>query len=158
MSDLLLSRRQAVAALSASVALPLLSSCSRAVGAPTAAPALVAPAAAPPTGEAQANALLDSIGENLLRLSPEGATSLGLDKGQRANLRSQLADRSAAGQQQVRDTLATDLRRAQALDTSALSHSTRTSIEVVRSAYATALEGFALPYGDVAVGGWRNTP
>ena len=34
----------------------------------------------------------------------------------------------------------------------------RTSVEVVRSAYATALEGFALPYGDVTVGGWRNTP
>jgi uncharacterized protein (DUF885 family) len=34
----------------------------------------------------------------------------------------------------------------------------RTSVEVVRSAYATALQGFALPYGDVAVGGWRNTP
>jgi uncharacterized protein (DUF885 family) len=31
-------------------------------------------------------------------------------------------------------------------------------VEVVRSAYSTALEGFALPYGDVAVGGWRNTP
>jgi uncharacterized protein (DUF885 family) len=29
---------------------------------------------------------------------------------------------------------------------------------VVRSAYATALQGFALPYGDVPVGGWRNTP
>jgi uncharacterized protein (DUF885 family) len=29
---------------------------------------------------------------------------------------------------------------------------------VVRSAYATALEGFMLPYGDVSVGGWRNTP
>jgi uncharacterized protein (DUF885 family) len=28
----------------------------------------------------------------------------------------------------------------------------------VRSAYSTALEGFQLPYGDVAVGGWRNTP
>ena len=28
----------------------------------------------------------------------------------------------------------------------------------MRSAYTTALEGFALPYGDVAVGGWRNTP
>src|SRR6185503_7725425 len=24
--------------------------------------------------------------------------------------------------------------------------------------YSTALEGFGLPYGDVAVGGWRNTP
>ena len=29
---------------------------------------------------------------------------------------------------------------------------------MVRIAYATALDGFALPYGDVAVGGWRNTP
>ena len=28
----------------------------------------------------------------------------------------------------------------------------------MRSAYRTALEGFALPYGDVAVGSWRNTP
>src|SRR5256885_15056492 len=27
-----------------------------------------------------------------------------------------------------------------------------------RSAYTTALEGFALPYGDITVGGWRNTP
>ena len=51
-----------------------------------------------------------------------------------------------------------DLERASALDTSGLSHGTRTSVEVVRSAYATALQGFALPYGDVAVGGWRNTP
>ena len=57
-----------------------------------------------------------------------------------------------------RDTLRADLPRANAIDTSGLSHSTRTSVEVVRSAYATALEGFALPYGDVAVGGWRNTP
>ena len=35
---------------------------------------------------------------------------------------------------------------------------TRTSFEVVESAYATALDGFALPYGDVAVGSWRNSP
>ena len=27
-----------------------------------------------------------------------------------------------------------------------------------KSAYRVALDGFALPYGDVAVGGWRNTP
>ena len=33
-------------------------------------------------------------------------------------------------------------------------------IEVVRSAYATALEGFMLPYGDAPVAGdsWRKTP
>jgi len=34
----------------------------------------------------------------------------------------------------------------------------RTSVLVVRSAYSTALEGFGLPYGDITVGGWRNTP
>ena len=33
-----------------------------------------------------------------------------------------------------------------------------TSLQVVRTAYRTALEGFALPYGDVAVGSYRNTP
>ena len=40
----------------------------------------------------------------------------------------------------------------QAIDTSTLPFATRTSVEVVKSAYTTALEGFALPYGDVAVG------
>src|SRR5204863_5070604 len=51
-----------------------------------------------------------------------------------------------------------DLDRTKAFDAKGLSHAMRTSIDVVRSAYATALEGFALPYGDIAVGGWRNTP
>ena len=51
-----------------------------------------------------------------------------------------------------------DLERAKAFDTSGLGHATRTSVEVVRSAYATASEGFALPYGDITVGSWRNTP
>jgi uncharacterized protein (DUF885 family) len=52
----------------------------------------------------------------------------------------------------------TDLERVKAFDTAGLSHAMRTSVEVVRSAYAPALEGFALPYGDITVGGWRNTP
>jgi uncharacterized protein (DUF885 family) len=113
---------------------------------------------APATTEADALAMLDQIADNLLRLGPEGATSLGIDTGARAALRSQLTDRSAQGQQQIASQIRTDLDRAKALDTSGLSHAMRTSVEVVRSAYATALEGFALPYGDVAVGGWRNTP
>jgi uncharacterized protein (DUF885 family) len=139
-----LSRRETVAAVAASATLPLTSS-----------PAF---AAARRATDAQASAMLDSIAENLLRLSPESATSLGLDKGRRAAMRYQLRDRSAAGQRKLRLTLAADLKRAQAIDTARLSHSVRTSVEVVRSAYATALQGFALPYGDVAVGGWRNTP
>ena len=145
MNDLSFSRRQALGALSAGVATIALPGSARAF-------------AAAPAGEAAATALLDSIGENLLALSPETATSLGLDKGARASLRSKLADRSKAGQDRLAATLRSDLARAEAIDTAALSHSTRTSVEVVRSAYRTALDGFAQPYGDVAVGGWRNTP
>jgi uncharacterized protein (DUF885 family) len=112
----------------------------------------------PTTTEADALALLDQVADSLLRLAPEGATSLGVDVGARAALRSQLTDRSAQGQQQIADLLRADLARVTNLNTSGLPHAMRTSVEVVRSAYATALEGFALPYGDVAVGGWRNTP
>jgi len=146
LSELFLSRRQAVAALSASAALPLISGG-------------LSPAFAQTTSaDAQASALLDSIAENLLRQSPESATSLGIDKGEHIALRSQLADRSGIGQQRLAQTLRADLARANAIDVSALSHSVRTSVEVVRSAYANALEGFTQPYGDVAVGSWRNTP
>ena len=67
-------------------------------------------------------------------------------------------DRSAEGQQRIASQLRRDLERANAFDASGLPHATRTSVEVVRSAYATALEGFAMPYGDVPVGGWRITP
>ena len=112
----------------------------------------------PGSTEADAATLLDQVAESLIRLAPESATSLGIDTGARAALRSQLADRSAEGQRQIASQVRADLERARAIDTSGLSHATRTSIEVVRSAYAISLEGFALPYGDVAVGGWRNTP
>ena len=102
--------------------------------------------------------MLDQIGDSLLRLGPESATSLGLDTGARAALRSELSDRSAEGQKRIADQVRQDLERAKALHMDGLAHATRTSIEVVRSAYTTALDGMALPYGDISVGGWRNTP
>ena len=137
-------RRETLSALAATAAAPLL--------------ARATPTVAAPASEAQANALLGSMAENLLRLQPAQATSLGIDKGARASYRYRLEDRSGAGQARVAATLKGDLARAEAIDTSRLSFPTRTSVETVRSAYRTALEGFALPYGDVAVGGWRNTP
>ncbi|QNN68595.1 DUF885 domain-containing protein [Sphingomonas lutea] len=138
-----MTRRDALAGLAASTALPFLSS-----------PAFAQATAA----DAQANALLDSIAENLLRFYPQTATSLGIDKDARAAMRAQLDDRSGLTQQRIAQTLRADLARANAIDVAGLSHSTRTSVEVVRSAYTTALEGFRLPYGDVPVGSWRNTP
>ena len=136
-----------LAVLASVAALPLASACSPQNSSPPAT-----------GGEKDALAILDSVANNLLNLIPETATSLGIDTGPRAALRSQLADRSSAGQKRIAQQLRTDLARLNAVDTSGLSHATRTSVEVVRSAYTTSLEGFALPYGDITVGGWRNTP
>jgi len=139
-----LTRRETLGAISATAAYAMF--------------ARATPALAAPASEAQAKALLDSFAENYLRTQPSRATSLGIDKGPRAPYRYRLEDRSAAGQARIGAILKADLARANAIDTSKLSLATRTSVEVVKSAYRTALEGFALPYGDVAVGSWRNTP
>jgi uncharacterized protein (DUF885 family) len=146
----MMNRREALAALASTATLPLLHGCGN--------------QSEPSTTVTNANAaadaatLLDRIAENYLRFAPEGATSLGVDTGARAALRSQLADRSAEGQKKIADQVRQDLERAKAFDASSLDHATRTSVEVVRSAYQIASDGFALPYGDITVGSWRNTP
>lgn len=139
-----LSRREALAGIAATGALPLFST-----------PALAAPAS-----DAEANALLGSIADNLLASYPAQATSLGVDKGALASLRATLPDRSIEGQERLVRTIRADLARIEALDTSALSFPVRTSVEVVRYTFRTKLEGLALPYGDAPVAGdaWRNTP
>jgi uncharacterized protein (DUF885 family) len=147
------SRRQTLGALGTGAAGLALTACTGTVG--TGAGIAPSPAAG---GQAGAEALLASIGDNLLALSPESATSLGIDTGARAAERGKLSDRSAAGQRAVADTLKADLARVRAFDKAGVEHATRTSLAVVESAYDVALAGFALPYGDVAVGGWRNTP
>jgi uncharacterized protein (DUF885 family) len=137
-------RRQALAGLGAGAALFALPGCATRLSA--------APAPADPT------ALLDDIAWNLLEHSPTGATALGLDTGDKAYLRARLGGSAPDDIAALMRTLRADLARARAFDTSGLDASTRTSFEVVESAYSTALDGFAQPYGDVAVGGWRNAP
>ena len=105
-----------------------------------------------------AAAFLDDVAWQLLSLQPEGATSLGIDTGVRAGLRRQLGDRSAKGQAEIAAVLRRALTGAAQFNPDSLDPATRTSLAVVRSAFSTALDGFALPYGDVAVGGWRNAP
>lgn len=141
----LLSRRRALALLGAGTAAAIVPGCAN----------RTAPLAARP---ANAEQFLDSVAERLIQLSPEAATSLGIDTGARAALRGQLGDRSPAGQAALAAMLRDALREADLIDPAGLDPSTRTSLAVVRSAFAVALDGLALPYGDVAVGGWRNTP
>ncbi len=148
MSGSSLSRREAIAGISVGVASAALGGC-----APT-----VATKGGRAIDEAGAKALLDTITEYYLALSPESATSLNLDKGARAPLRRRLGDRSQAGQERFAAMIRADLATIDSLDLSALTPSTRTSLQVVQSAYRTGLKGYALPYGDVAVGGWRNSP
>ncbi len=139
------SRREALAAFASAAALPLVtaSGLGRLPDAPS---------------DAEALKLLDGIASSLLTLQPESATSLGIDTGARAALRSQLSDRSEAGKRRVANQIRDDLARVNSFDTRGLTHATRTSLEVVKTAYGLALEGFALPYGDITVGSWRNTP
>lgn len=115
-------------------------------------------AAASPAAPTQAASLLDGLAWNLLEHNPEGATSLGVDTGAHAALRARIEDRSATGKAALAQTLKQDLARVSAFDTSHMNPSDATSLSVIKSAYSTALDGFAQPYGDVAVGGWRNTP
>jgi len=103
-------------------------------------------------------AMLDDMAIRLLILKPETATTLGLDKGRYAPIRSALEDRSLKGQAAVAELVRDDLAQAMSVPAGGLDASTRTSLAVVKSAYRTALDGFTLPYGDVTVGSWRNTP
>ncbi|MEI9926654.1 MAG: DUF885 family protein [Sphingomonas sp.] len=111
-----------------------------------------------PDAEAKAKALLDRITEQLLQDGPEGATSLGIDKGKRIALKHRLSDRSPKGERTAAAHLTKALADLDTLDTAALSPATRVHIDVVRTAFASALQGLSFGYGDVAVGGWRNSP
>ena len=77
-----LSRREALAGIAATSAVTLVST-------------RVNPA---PVSDAEAQSLLNSVAENLLRQDPTAATALGIDTGPRASYRYRLGDRSAAGQ------------------------------------------------------------
>ncbi|WP_338240626.1 DUF885 domain-containing protein [Aurantiacibacter hainanensis] len=138
------SRRSFLGALGASTALTVLPGC------------VTTPASG--SGQAAAQELLDDVAWNLLRHEPTRATSLGVDTGVHAALRSQLADASPEGQDAYAATLRADLARVRSFPKDGLDPATRTSFEVVESAYATAIEGFALPYGDIPVGSWRTAP
>jgi uncharacterized protein (DUF885 family) len=141
------SRRQAVAALAAGAALPLLSGC-----------ATTASQAAG-SGDQQAERLLAALTEEHLRLSPGSATSLGIDVGERAGLRALLSDNSPAGIAQALAWLRSAVSRLDALDSAALSPELRSYVEISRTAYDNAREGFSFPYGDASLsGGWRNGP
>ncbi|TMJ14260.1 MAG: DUF885 family protein [Alphaproteobacteria bacterium] len=131
-----LDRRRFLASAGAIAALPLVGGC-------------VAGQVAPKGSDAEVEAMLAAIAEDLLSTYPEAATSLGLDKDGRAALKRRLMDRSLQGRGRqagfVRDRLA----RLRSVDRSRLSPGTATDLGVTEAAFAIADAGFRFPYGDV---------
>ena len=119
-------------------------------------------AAAASENDAAAERLLAEIAEELLVDYPESATMLGIDNGERAALKSRLADRSAAGQEAIAQRVANRLQRLKAIDARKLGDAARVDLDVLRTAHEITLDGFAFPYGDVALlnsnWSWRNAP
>jgi uncharacterized protein (DUF885 family) len=118
--------------------------------------------AAAPAGDSAAEKLVAEISEDLLADYPENATALGIDNAARAPLKSKLSDRSAAGQEALAKRVAKRLERLAAIDAAKLGAAARIDLDVVRTAHEFASEGFAFPYGDVALlnlnWSWRNAP
>ena len=99
--------------------------------------------------DAALNALFDRIFRAQLSLSPEGVSSLGLDKGELAGMKAKLSDRSAAGRAaglaQAKASLA-DLAK---VDRAALSPASKLNIDVVTYQIQRRLTAPALGVDDV---------
>lgn len=117
---------------------------------------------AAPDPNVAAERLVSGTAEELLVEYPESAAMLGIDNGARARLKSRLTDRSLAGQRAIALGVARRLEALKAVNTDELKDAARIDVDVVRTAHEFALEGFAFPYGDVALldsqWSYRNAP
>ena len=106
--------------------------------------------------------LMDQATNLLLNAYPETASSAGIDTGKYRHLKSQLTDRSPAGQASIENDVRAMLAKLNQVDTAAMPEDEALTFDVVRSVFETTAEGFDLPYGDVALlnSNWsyRNSP
>lgn len=142
-------RRQALAGLGGVSAIALLPAC-----AGTAA----APGVAAPIASLDPDAALDRIAYRMLAHEPGRATGLGVDTGDYAAWRSTFGTAGEEGRSDYASTLKELVAEARAYPKAGLTSDQQIGFEVVETAFAGALKGMAMPYGDVAVGSWRNAP
>lgn len=95
--------------------------------------------------------LLDQATDLILTSYPESATSAGIDKGKYAGLKSKLTDRTPEGQARIASNVKTMLTKLEAVDTSTLSNDDALNVNVIKSVFERSVEGFNLPYGDMAL-------
>lgn len=102
----------------------------------------------PGAADAELRALLDRFFYDRLNDSPEQATSLGLDTGERAGLRSKLGDNSAAGQARRRARTAAERAALTKIDRARLSPAAQIDYDVVLYQLDRSMAGERFPYGD----------
>ncbi|MGB3471456.1 MAG: DUF885 family protein [Erythrobacter sp.] len=142
-------RRQALAGIGGVSALALLPGCAGAAYSTDNAP--------PPVGLSP-DAKLDQIAYRMLAHEPGRATGLGVDTGDYADWRGEWGTPGIAGKEAYKATLTELVEEAKTYPREGLTADQQIGFEVVETAFSNALEGMALPYGDVAVGSWRNAP
>ncbi len=115
--------------------------------------ALAAPTFAA-TGKApnRFGALLAQFSEELLKLSPETATSLGLDSGARAALKSQTSDNTLAGEAKWGSQVKSMLTRLSTINRATLSATDQIRYDTVRYAAQQGVDGLQFPQGGGASG------
>ena len=104
----------------------------------------------PRTETASARAIYDSIFEGMLRASPEMATGLGLDTGERAYLKSRLGDASPAGRMGAYRPLLDHMGQLRRLDRAALAGRERHWLDTVLWLGARMEETASFPFGGIA--------
>jgi len=92
-------------------------------------------------------ATIDGFAEQILTLQPETATSLGLDKGSRAALKSQLSDLSAEGDARWAAQVKAMKAALARIDPAGLDPADRLRYETIGYAADRGIEGLAFPYG-----------
>jgi uncharacterized protein (DUF885 family) len=143
-------RRQTLAALGGVSTLALVPA---AVRASTGSP----PAGGPIAG-LDPDAALERIAYRMLAHEPGRATGLGVDTGDYAAWRSTFGLPGEAGRASYAASLKDMVAEVKAYPKDGLTSDQQIGFEVVETAFTRAAEGMALPYGDVAVGSWRNAP
>ncbi len=96
--------------------------------------------------------LLDNFADEILRLSPEAATSLGLDSGKRAALKFRLSDISFAGDARWASQVASMKKRLMSVDRSALTPADTLRYDTVLYAAERGLDGTKFKNGGAASG------
>ena len=111
------------------------------------------PAVAAAPASAGYKPTLDAFADELLRLDPQQATSLGVDVGARAPLRAELTHQSDAAFARYAEQARSMRTRAAAIDRGALAPLDRVRLDAVAYAADRAIEGTAFPYGRGAADG-----